>query len=136
MKSQHWVIIDTETDGLWAPIHVVEIAAQVMEGWNPVGEPFRVFLNHDVPISGGAFALHGYTQEFLREHGLPPREAYDCFRAYVKTFPVTSHNLKFDWDTVLEPEWASLGIPAVGIRGFCLLKLARRLVLRQSSNEG
>src|SRR6185369_9964737 len=38
MKNATWVIIDTETDGLLDPIHVVEIAAQRMNGWDPVGE--------------------------------------------------------------------------------------------------
>ncbi len=51
MKSgNRWVIIDTETDGLCAPIHVVEICGQLMEGWTPIGTPFRMLLNHDVPI--------------------------------------------------------------------------------------
>jgi hypothetical protein len=49
MKNTHWLIVDTETDGLTDPIHVVEIAAQRMHGWEPVGEKFRVLLNHNIP---------------------------------------------------------------------------------------
>jgi DNA polymerase-3 subunit epsilon len=137
---QRWIILDTETDGLAAPIHVVEIAAQLMEGWEVCGEPFQVFLNHDIPIPIEAIAIHGYTREFLREHGLPPREAHEKFRAYVGTLPITSHNLRFDWDSALVPEWRSLSIgdklikgqaefiPKIGQRGFCLKELAKRLV--------
>ncbi|MGD0251964.1 MAG: exonuclease domain-containing protein, partial [Verrucomicrobiota bacterium] len=61
--SQRWVIVDTETDGLTAPIHVIEIAAQLMEGSQPYGDPFQIYLNHDVPIPAAATAIHGYTRE-------------------------------------------------------------------------
>lgn len=65
MKDANWVIVDTETDGLMDPIHVVEIAAQRMHEWEPTGERFRVLLNHNVPIHPAAVAVHGYTQEYL-----------------------------------------------------------------------
>jgi len=50
MNSEPWCIVDTETSGLSLPIYTVEIAAQKMRGWEKDGEPFRVFLNHNVPI--------------------------------------------------------------------------------------
>jgi DNA polymerase-3 subunit epsilon len=78
-NNAEWVIVDTETDGLFAPIHVVEIAAQRMVGWEPRGEPFRVFLDHDVFIPYEALAVHGYTREFLREHGQEPAHAHALF---------------------------------------------------------
>jgi DNA polymerase III alpha subunit (gram-positive type) len=123
-----WVIIDTETDGLSAPIHVVELAAQFMRGWDPVGEPFRMYLNHEVRIPTEAIAVHGYTQAYLRKNGRDPREVHEAFRAYVKDCPLVAHNLTYDWDRTLLPEWARLGIPPIGKRGFCTLTLARRLV--------
>ena len=54
-----WVILDTETDGLYFPIHIVDVAAQRMRGLEPDGEPFQVFINHDIPIPADAFAIHG-----------------------------------------------------------------------------
>jgi DNA polymerase III epsilon subunit-like protein len=71
-----------------APIHTLEIAAQLMEGWEPVGEPFRVYLNHNVSIPLAATAVHGYTREFLQKHGQPPREAHERFRQYIGTLPL------------------------------------------------
>ncbi|MCL5096395.1 MAG: 3'-5' exonuclease [Candidatus Omnitrophica bacterium] len=86
-----WVIIDTETDGLFDPIHIVELAGQLMEGWHPVGKPFRMLLNHNVYIPPAAVAIHGYTQEYLREHGEPPRHVHAAFRDYAKDYPLIAH---------------------------------------------
>ena len=123
-----WVIVDVETDGLYEPIHVVEVAAQLMRGWEPVGTPFRMLLNHNVPIPSEVVAIHGYTQRFLREYGADPHEVYERFRDYAEDHPLVAHNLSFDWNRCLVPEWARLGIPEIGRRGFCTMTLARRLV--------
>ena len=123
-----WLLLDTETDGLMEPIHVVEIAAQRMRGWTPNGEPFRVLINHNVPIPSAAVAIHGYTEEFLRKNGEDPLEAHELFRAYAGDLPAVAHNLSFDWNRALCPEWQRLGLPPVGRRGFCTLMLSRRVV--------
>ncbi len=134
MKTgKRWVIIDTETDGLCDPIHVVELSGQLMEGWKPVGEPFQMLLNHDVPIPHEAVAVHGYTQEFLRMHGHDPVRAHTAFREYACDYPLVAHNLSYDWNRCLAPEWARLGIPQIGRRGFCAMMLARRLVTETAS---
>lgn len=67
MHKEHWLVVDTETDGLAQPIHAVEIAAQRMCGWEPEGKPFQILLNHDVPIDPAAEAVHGYSREYLRK---------------------------------------------------------------------
>jgi DNA polymerase III epsilon subunit-like protein len=129
MKSRtRWIIVDTETDGLYEPIHVVELAAQLMEGWDPVGKPFRMLLNHDVPIPPEVVAIHGYTRPFLKKYGAAPLGVYELFRNYARDYPIVAHNLSFDWNRCLTPEWARLGIPRIGQRGFCSMTLARRLV--------
>lgn len=128
MKNATWVIIDTETDGLLDPIHVVEIAAQRMDGWDPVGEKFRVLLNHGVPIPPEATAVHGYTTEFLRQHGEDPFVAHGRFREFAGGLPLVAHNLSFDWNRALFQEWLRLGLEPIGQRGFCTLMLSRRLV--------
>lgn len=128
MQNTRWVIIDTETDGLSQPIHIVELAGQLMHGWQPVGEPFRMLLNHDVPIPYEATAIHGYTREYLRKHGQKPATVYDAFREYACDYPLVAHNLSYDWDRCLQPEWARLGVAPAGQRGFCCMMLARRIV--------
>jgi len=122
------VVIDTETDGLCAPIHVLELCGQLMEGWQPLGQPFRMLLNHNVHIPHDAVAVHGYDRAYLRQHGQDPRLVHNAFRQYAQNHPLVAHNLSYDWDRCLKPEWARLGIPAAGQRGFCSMMLARRLV--------
>jgi len=46
MNQTIWVLLDTETNGLQAPIYAVEIGAQMMRGWKPEGPPFRRLLKY------------------------------------------------------------------------------------------
>ncbi|MGG7643897.1 3'-5' exonuclease [Rhodovulum sp. YNF3179] len=133
--DKDWVVIDTETSGLRRPIHVVEIAAQRMHGWEPVGEPFRRLLNHEVSIDPGAQRVHGYTEEFLRHEGISPIKAYQDFKDFVGVQPLCSYNLNFDLDRVLIPEWRRLNITPIGQRGICFLRLARRLIRSSESGD-
>jgi len=121
-----WVLVDTETDGLEAPIHAIEVAAQRFKGFESFGEPFRVFINHGIEIPLAATAVHGYTTEFIEEHGISPQEAYQQIGDYISGAPIAAHYLGFDWNRVLAPEWERLGINPLGQRGFCTWKLAKR----------
>lgn len=135
MRSEEWLIVDTETNGLYPPICTVEIAAQRMRGWAPVGEPFRVLLNHDVHIDPMAEAVHGYSRAFLRQHGESPLSAHAAFREYAGSRPIVAYNLSFDWDRVLLPEYQRLGVPVAGAKGFCAMTLARRVVTETSNHR-
>ena len=133
MHDEPWLIVDTAPSGLGPPIPRVPIPPPRRRGWRRDGEPFRVLLNHDVPIDPGAEAVHGYSRTYLRRHGAPPLEAHAAFYDYVGGLPVVAYNLAFDWNRVLEPEYARLGVPIAGRRGFCALTLTRRVV-RDVSN--
>ena len=60
-------------------------------------------------------------QEYLKAHGDPPGQVYQAFRDYVRDYPLVAHNLTYDWNRCLVPEWERLRIPAIGQRGFCTL---------------
>ena len=124
--EHNWVLVDTETDGLDAPIHAVEIAAQRFYDKHPIGEPFRVFLNHGIPIPIEAQAVHGYTEEFLKTNGIEPVRAYKNFWEYVAGARVVAHFAQYDWKRVLLPESERLGVRVNGELGFCSWKLAKR----------
>jgi len=124
----NWVILDTETDGFRDPIHVIEVAAQLMVGWEPSGVPFRILINHGIDIDYQAKEVHGYDRYFLEQNGVPPLEAYVALRDYVKDSPIVTHNLNYDWDRALTCEWDRLGIPHIGRRGFCSVMLAKRVI--------
>jgi DNA polymerase III epsilon subunit-like protein len=126
--SQEWILVDTETNGISAPIYVVDIAAQKMRGWKPIGDPFQVLLNQNIDIPAEASRVNGYTREILERDGVPAVRAYEDLRRYAGKRQMVSYNLEFDWDRVLVPEWKRLGIEEVGSRGFCILKLTQRLL--------
>ena len=126
--SHYWILIDTETTGFAKPIFAVDVAGQKMCGWKKDGEPFRRMLDHGCTIPAEASRVHGYTREILERDGRPPAEVYEEFGAYAGGLPVVAYNLEYDWDKVLLPEWKRLGIPQIGVPGFCALKLAQRLL--------
>jgi Leucine-rich repeat (LRR) protein/DNA polymerase III epsilon subunit-like protein len=128
MDQFEWVVIDTETNGLASPIHVVEIAAQRMVGWQKAGVGFRRLINHGVPISPGASKVHGYSQGYIAQYGQDPFVSYSEMREYVGERPIVSYNLAFDLERALINEWARIQIPKIGSRGFCVLRLARKLL--------
>ena len=123
-----WIVLDTETDGLCHPIHIVEIAAQRMIDDQTDGEPFQIFLDHEVPIPTAAYAVHGYSQSFLTKNGADPHEAYKQLREYIGDRFVCCHNMRYDWSQALMPEWARLGIEPIGQKGFCTWMLSKRIV--------
>lgn len=121
-----WTLLDTETDGLEPPIHVIDVAAQRFDGLTPIGDPFQVFINHEISIPEDAIAIHGYTTDFIIENGVPPSEGYGMLRQYIEDNPVVAHYLAFDWDRVLVPELIRLREKPIGRRGFCSWLLSRR----------
>ena len=128
MSGADWTIIDTETTGIAAPIYTVEIAGQRMRGLVPFGKPFQVFLNHEVDIPREAQAVHGYSRQFLKQHGVLPRLAHQSFAEYVGGTPIAAYNLPYDYDKVLVPEWSRLGLRTAIPRGFCVLRLTKKLI--------
>ena len=130
MNAAEWIVIDTETTGLEAPIFVIEVHAQRMLGWQTLGEPFTAYLNHKVPVPADAVAVHGITAEFLESHGLDPHEVHTSLLDYIGSRPVTAHNLNYDWDRCLIPEWSRLGLQlsVQARKGFCSMLLGRRIL--------
>lgn len=123
-----WVVVDTETTGIGNPIYPVEIAAQLMSGWTPAGEPFRVLVNFDVPIEPIAEKMHGYSRDYLREHGMSPTEALSRFLEYAGSAPVVAYNMPYDLGRVLIPTLQRAGYTTSVLPGFCALNLTRRVV--------
>src|SRR5208337_3424602 len=128
MNTTPWILLDTETTGLAAPIFVVELAAQRMRGWSAEGEPFRKLLNQNQEIPAEASRVHGYTREILERDGEPPLQVYRDFAEYVGSLPLVSFNLEYDLGQVLKPEWKRLRMAPIGTQGFCALRLAQRLL--------
>lgn len=126
IHENEWVLVDTETTGLYPPISTVEIAAQLFRGFVPFGQPFQVIVNPGAPIPPDSTAIHGYTDEYVQQHGTSPVEAYGYLNKYIGDRRIAAHYARFDWDSVLVPETQKLGIKLSGRLGFCTWSLARR----------
>jgi len=129
-RADPWVLIDTETTGLIDPVYPVEIAARIMQGWEPVGEPFRELIDFGMPLEPAAVRIHSYTRSYLREQGSPPHKALERFRLFARDLPLASYNLSFDWDRVLAPTFCRMSMPGTLKPGFCVLNLVRNVVPR------
>lgn len=123
-----WILLDTETTGFRPPIFCVELAAQTMRGWEPVGPPMRALIDHGRDIPAEASRIHGYTRQILAAQGFSPLQVYSFFRQYAAHYPLCSYNLEYDLDRVLIPEWGRLRVEQIGTRGLCILRLTRALL--------
>ena len=128
LDAMQWVLLDTETNGLQVPIYVLELAAQRMRDWTPMGPPFRRLLNHNRDIPPEASRINGYTREILERDGDAPDRVHRDFAQYAQGAPLVAYNLDYDYDQVLVPEWQRLGVSSSSDRGFCMLRLAQRLL--------
>jgi DNA polymerase III alpha subunit (gram-positive type) len=50
------------------------------------------------------------------------------FANYASGAPLVCHNLSYDWNRALIPEWNRLGIQQAGCSGFCSMLLSRRVI--------
>lgn len=91
------IILDTETTGLRpAEGHrLVEIGCLELINHVPTGEIFHCYINPERDMPEAAFAVHGLSEEFLRDK--PPfRNIAGEFLGFIETSPLVIHNAAFD----------------------------------------
>ena len=91
------IVLDTETTGL-DPVtgdRIVEIGA--VELWNhlPTGKTFHKYLNPERNMPEEAQAVHGLTEEFLKDKPVFSQIA-DDFLTFIKGSKLVIHNASFD----------------------------------------
>ena len=91
------VVLDTETTGLEVESghRVIEIGCVELIDRRPSGREFHRYLNPERSIDAGAVAVHGITEEFLRDK---PRfaEIAEEFVAFIAGAELLIHNAAFD----------------------------------------
>ena len=91
------VVLDTETTGLDPETgdRIVEIGA--IELWNhlPTGKTFHKYLNPERNMPEEAQAVHGLTEDFLKDKPLFS-QIVDDFLAFIKNSKIVIHNASFD----------------------------------------
>jgi DNA polymerase-3 subunit epsilon len=103
------VVLDTETTGLEVERghRVIEIGCVELVDRRPSGREFHCYLNPERAIDAGAVAVHGITDEFLRDK---PRfaEIANEFLAFIEGAELLTHNAAFD-TAFLDGELARAG---------------------------
>ena len=103
------VVLDTETTGM--PVtdghRIIEIGCVELEGRRLTGRHFHVYLQPDREIDEGAIAVHGITNEFVKDK---PRfrEVADEFYEFIHGAQLIIHNAAFDIGFI-NNEFALLG---------------------------
>ncbi|MFZ2067737.1 MAG: DNA polymerase III subunit epsilon [Xanthobacteraceae bacterium] len=121
------IVLDTETTGL-DPLNgdrLVEIGCIELVNRIPSGQTFHVYLNPERSMPAEAFAIHGLSDEFLKDK---PRfvAVADEFIGFLGDAPLVIHNAGFDIG-FLNAELERAGRPLIGRERLVdTLLLARR----------
>lgn len=121
------IVLDTETTGLdpLAGHRIIEIGCIELVNHVQTGQNFHQYLNPDMQIEAEAIAVHGITNEQLKDK---PRfeDVVEDFVAFLGDARLIIHNADFDVG-FLNAEFARLGFPTLPpTRATCTVKLARR----------
>jgi DNA polymerase III subunit epsilon len=91
------IVFDTETTGLDAANgdRLIEIGCIEIVNRIPTGREFHSYLNPERQVHPDAVAVHGITDDFLRDK---PRfvDVADQFLAFIADAPLVAHNGTFD----------------------------------------
>ena len=121
------VALDTETTGLdpHSGHRLVEIACMEIINHVPTGETFHTYINPKRDMPEPAFAVHGLSTDFLKNHPLFEEKA-DEFLEFIGDSKLIIHNAQFDLK-FLNAELGWLDKPQIDpARAIDTLKIARQ----------
>lgn len=107
------IILDTETTGLDPALghRLIEIGCLELVNRRLTRRSFHHYLQPDREVDAGAMAVHGISNEFLRDKPRFP-EIVDAFLAFVEGAELVIHNAPFDLGFI-NHELGRLGRPPV-----------------------
>jgi DNA polymerase-3 subunit epsilon len=121
------IVLDTETTGTDPAKgdRVIEIGCVELLNHVPTGRNFHVFINPQYPVSPGALAVHGLSNEFLADKPVFA-EIVGKFLDFIGDGRLVIHNAAFDVG-FLNAEFARTGHAPIALDGVIdTLALARR----------
>ena len=120
------IVLDTETTG-FEPSQghrLVEIGCLELVNHVPTGRVFHTYLNPDRDMPEEAYAVHGLSYDFLKDHPSFPEMA-SPFLDFIEESPLVIHNAKFDMK-FLNAELKSYSFPEISFqRAIDTLTMAR-----------
>jgi DNA polymerase-3 subunit epsilon len=113
IKVMREIVIDAETTGLNPDQghRVVEIGMVELVNHRPTGRTYQQYFNPERAMPKDAVAVHGITDEFLRDKPRFSAIASDVL-AFIGDAPLVAHNAKFD-RAFLNLELEKCGLPIV-----------------------
>jgi DNA polymerase-3 subunit epsilon len=121
------IVLDTETTGTdhAKGDRVIEIGCVELLNHIPTGKSYHVYINPERPVSAGAFAVHGLSNEFLADKPVFAAIA-DEFVEFIADARLVIHNAAFDIG-FLNAEFARTGHKAINLADVVdTLTMARR----------
>jgi len=121
------IVLDTETTGTEHATgdRVIEIGCVELLNHIPTGRTYHVYVNPRRPVSAGALAVHGLSDEFLSDKPVFAAIA-DEFAAFIADARLVIHNAAFDVG-FLNAEFARTGHKAIAMADVVdTLSMARR----------
>ena len=89
------VVLDVESTGLSTTSDdIIQIAA-ICYGKEGVKETLDILVKPTRSV-GDSYDVHGFSDEQLEKEGLPPEEALDRLRSFVKDKILVGHNINYD----------------------------------------
>ena len=106
-------VFDCETTGIDSfNDRIIQLVIATADGDGNVIEHWEWFIDPDVPVPDEAAEVHGFTNEYLAEHGRPAAEVFGeavhVFRKHRRLVQV-AYNMNFDL-TFLDAEFERWGI--------------------------
>jgi DNA polymerase-3 subunit epsilon len=91
------IVLDTETTGLdpYQGHRMVEVGCIELVNRIPSGQSFHRYLNPERPVPAEAFAVHGLSDDFLKDKPFFG-EIADELLAFIADAPLVAHNAMFD----------------------------------------
>jgi DNA polymerase-3 subunit epsilon len=91
------IVLDTETTGLDPATgdRLVEIGCVELVNHLPTGVTYHQYINPERDMPAGAFAVHGLSEEFLRNHPVFA-DVVDEFLSFIGSDRLVIHNAEFD----------------------------------------
>ena len=121
------IVLDTETTGLdpFSGHRLVEVGCIELINRIPSGQTFHCYLNPERGMPEEAFAVHGLSEQFLKDKSLFA-EIADELLSFLGDAPLVIHNAGFDI-AFLNAEFERMGRPPIGReRMIDTLLIARR----------
>ncbi len=89
------IIFDLETTGFSNKDKIIEFGAVLMVG-TKVQEEMHYLVNPGMPISAGASAVNGITDDMVKSEPRWRDVARPCFDFLFQGYPIVAHNFSFD----------------------------------------